>query len=61
MEKILGIDFRKKNQRVGNIYVWKEKDGFGVGINGTSQHFKVDKNSLKTKIEELKCSPDYRN
>lgn len=35
----------KKEQRFANkhglnsVYVWKQKDGYQVGINGTSHHF----------------------
>ena len=45
-----GIDFRKKSQYIGNIYIWKEKDGYGVGINGSSHHYKVSKDNVYSKV-----------
>jgi hypothetical protein len=54
------IDFRKKEQRFRNInglndvYLWKEKDNyFGVGINGTSHHYKISKNNVVEKVNLL--------
>jgi hypothetical protein len=54
------IDFRKRQQEfknrngLNNIYVWKEKTGkYGVGINGTSQHFEVLKENVQDKVIEL--------
>lgn len=51
MEK---LDLRKKKQYIGKVYVWKEKNNnFSVGINGTSKHFLVNKDELRSKINEL--------
>ncbi len=54
------IDFRKKEQTfknqngLNNVYVWKEgNNSYGVGINGTSHHYKVDKADVKTKVKTL--------
>ena len=54
------IDFRKKQQSfvningLNNVYVWKEKDNFfGVGINGTSEHYKVSKENVLEKVNVL--------
>jgi hypothetical protein len=54
------LDFRKKTQRFKNVnglnsvYVWKEKDNsYGVGINGTSHHYRVDKEDVAQKVNLL--------
>ena len=54
------IDYRKKKQHIGNIYIWKEMDGYGVGINGTSNHFLVSKENVQTKVDFLKNTKDFR-
>lgn len=48
------IDFRKKNQRINRVYIFKEVGGWGVGINGTHHHYKCcTKNETKLKVSEL--------
>ena len=53
------IDFRKKQQYFKNlnglndVYLWREKNGYGVGINGTNKHFKVKKENVESKVIQL--------
>ena len=54
------IDFRKKDQHFKNkhglndVYLWKEDFGiFRVGINGTSEHYIIERNQVSEYVEKL--------
>lgn len=50
------IDFRRKNQRIGKVYVWSTKIRglFDVGINGTPHHYGgLTKAQTVIKVSEL--------
>jgi len=57
------IDLRKKFQYYGKCYIQKEKNGWGVGLNGTSWHILIKKSDysdlsdLKDTIyREIRCA-----
>ena len=39
------IDLRKSTQTLYGFYIWKKKDGYSVGKNGTSNHTLIKRGS----------------
>lgn len=49
------LDFRKKQQYIGRIYVWlyPKKNLLAYGINGTSKHFAINNYKELSKTDIL--------
>lgn len=58
------IDFRKTNQRIGNIYIWEneptDKFKYSVGINGTNEHHGANtKQEVRDLVNHLQYKQTY--